>query len=297
MNSNFQVPIIHPPSGRLPTGTAIALCKAAVAILTVISAPVSHWAVAQGIPEPSLVMYGVVRNAQDPDRLRISFGTLTWSFQPVGGGPAFAVTATLTNINDQFSYVLRVPCETEVPGFPVSTNVLRLGSSYTRNSVFFNVTAPATLVDPGQSSFTLAATARGRVERVDLDVSVVLEDADGNGLADAWERLFFGRTGIDPAADPDHDGLSNLAEFKAGTNPTDFQSQFRFVRIAPQAQGVLVEWPSVAGRNYSILRSTDLLTGFQPLSGSRPATPPLNSFLDTTATAPGPYFYLLRLQE
>src|SRR5882672_1937424 len=76
--------------------------------------------VAQGIPEPSLVMYGVVRNTQDRDHLRIVFGSLTWVFQPVGGGPSFAVSATLTNINDQFSYVLRVPCETEVAGFPLS---------------------------------------------------------------------------------------------------------------------------------------------------------------------------------
>src|SRR5262249_36120826 len=55
---------------------------------------------AQGIPEPSLVMYGVVRNTQDIDRLRIVFGNLTWTFQPVGGGPSFAVSAALTNIND-----------------------------------------------------------------------------------------------------------------------------------------------------------------------------------------------------
>ena len=96
------------------------------------SAPFAQWAVAQGIPEPSLVMYGVVRNAEDPDRLRVVFGNLRWVFQPVGGGPAFAVSGALTNINDQFSYVLRVPCETEVPGFPVSTNVLRLGSRYAR---------------------------------------------------------------------------------------------------------------------------------------------------------------------
>ena len=252
---------------------------------------------AQGIPEPSLVMYGVVRNTQDIDRLRIVFGNLTWVFQPAGGGPSFAVSAVLTNINDQFSYVLRVPCETEAPGLPLSTNTLRLGSSFTRSNVFFNVTNRATFVDPGQSSFSLSTTARGRVERVDLDISVVLEDLDGNGLPDLWERLYFGRTGIDPFADPDGDGINNLAEYKAGTNPNDFQSQFRFIRITPQAQGVLVEWSSVTNRFYSILRSPNLLTGFQILSSNRPATPPVNSHLDTTAAPPGPYFYRLRLQD
>jgi hypothetical protein len=252
---------------------------------------------AQGIPEPSLVMYGVVRNVQDPDRLRIVFGNLTWQFQRVGGGAPFVVPASLTNINDQFSYVLRVPCETEIPGFTLSTNALRLGSSYTRGVVFLNATNPATLVDPGQATFSLATTARGLVERVDLDVSVALEDLDGNGLSDAWERLYFGGIGVDPTADPDGDGLSNRAENKAGTNPNDFQSQFRFIRITPQAGNVLVEWSSVANRTYSILRSTDVQTGYQLLGGSHAATPPVNSFLDTTAAPPGPYFYQLRLQE
>jgi hypothetical protein len=252
---------------------------------------------AQGIPEPSLVMYGVVRNSQDPDRLRIVVGNLTWHFQPAGGGPAFAVSATLTNINDQFSYVLRVPCETEIPGFLLSTNALRLGSSYTRGDVFLNGTNRMTLVDPGQASFSLSSTARGRVERVDLDVAVALEDLDGNGLSDAWERLYFGRTGVDPSADPDGDRLNNLAELKAGTNPNDFQSQFKFIRITRQAGGALVEWSSVANRSYSILRSSDVQTGYQLLTSGRQATPPVNSFLDTTAVPPGPYFYILRLQE
>ena len=86
---------------------------------------------AQGIPEPSLVMYGVVRNThpQDPDRLRMVFGSLTWTFQPTAGGAPITVSGALTNINDQFSYVLLVPCESAIPGSSLSSNVLRLDSS------------------------------------------------------------------------------------------------------------------------------------------------------------------------
>lgn len=297
MEPRILAPISEQSSCWLPTCVAVTVCKAALAILTLLTIPISQWAVAQGIPEPSLVVYGVVRNAQDPDRLRVAFGSLTWFFQPAAGGTAFAVTATLTNINDQFSYVLRVPCETDAPGIPPSTNALRLNASYTRSNVFYNGTNRATLIDPLQASFSLSSTARGQIERVDLDISVALEDSDGNGLVDAWERLFFGRIGVDPFADPDHDGLDNLSESKAGTNPNDFQSQFRFIRITRQGGGVLLEWSSVTNRTYSILRSSDLLTGYQPLPGTRPATPPVNSFLDATAAPPGPYFYRLRLQE
>src|SRR5436190_1534576 len=46
-------------------------------------------------------------------------------------------------------------------------------------------------------------------------------DTDGNGLPDGFEAAFFGHLGIDPNADPDGDGESNLSEYRSGTNPTD----------------------------------------------------------------------------
>ena len=306
--SNITAPITHHTSCTFPpcaptilAGSLWASLRGTwlrqLAVVVCLATGLADKVLAQGIPEPSLVMYGVVRNTQDIDRLRMVFGNLTCVFQPAGGGPSFAISTTLTNINDQYSYVLRVPCETDVPGISPSTNVLRLGSSYTRGNVFFNTTNQATLVDPAQASFSLSSTARGRIERVDLNVSVVLQDLDGNGMPEAWERLYFGRTGVDPFADADGDGMNNLAEYKAGTNPNDFQSQFKFVRVATQGPGVLVEWSSVTNRIYSVLRSSDLLSGFQILATNRQATAPVNSYLDTTTTPPGPYFYILKLQE
>lgn len=47
-------------------------------------------------------------------------------------------------------------------------------------------------------------------------------DSDGNGLPDRWEWEKFGQTGIDPAADPDGDGLANLQEYGQGSDPKDF---------------------------------------------------------------------------
>jgi hypothetical protein len=44
-------------------------------------------------------------------------------------------------------------------------------------------------------------------------------DADHNGLPDAWEQKHFGRLGVDPAADPDGDGYTNIEEFLNGTDP------------------------------------------------------------------------------
>jgi hypothetical protein len=48
-----------------------------------------------------------------------------------------------------------------------------------------------------------------------------LADADGNLLGDDWERVFFGRLGVDPWASADGSGFSNLHQYLAGTDPTD----------------------------------------------------------------------------
>lgn len=45
------------------------------------------------------------------------------------------------------------------------------------------------------------------------------DDSDGNGLSDTWEIQYFGQIGVDPAADPDGDGVTNLEEFRLGRNP------------------------------------------------------------------------------
>ncbi|MBI5422957.1 MAG: hypothetical protein HZA32_02645 [Opitutae bacterium] len=43
--------------------------------------------------------------------------------------------------------------------------------------------------------------------------------ATGNLLSDEWERFYFGVTEVDQKADPDGDGLTNLQEYRLGTNP------------------------------------------------------------------------------
>jgi len=47
-------------------------------------------------------------------------------------------------------------------------------------------------------------------------------DTNANGLPDIWELETFGLLDIDPAADPDGDGVSTFDEWQAGTGPLDF---------------------------------------------------------------------------
>lgn len=124
-------------------------------------------------------------------------------------------------------------------------------------------------------------------------------DSDNNGLPDWWELQYFNHlTGTDPAADPDGDGASNLAEFLAGTVPTDAQSAFR-VTAHPPVDGIHVAltWSSAAGRYYRLLRGTNLLTGVDTIMQTNlSATPPLNTFTNTLPAGTPNTFYRLQLE-
>jgi PKD repeat protein len=65
-----------------------------------------------------------------------------------------------------------------------------------------------------------------------------------------WQIQYFGSI-TNPAAaadaDPDGDGQNNMAEFLAGTDPTNSASVFRITSIARQGQGFRITWTTGIG--------------------------------------------------
>ncbi len=141
---------------------------------------------------------------------------------------------------------------------------------------------------------------RGRVRtggRLNLQRMV---DADNNGLPDWWELQYFGHlTGTAPNADTDHDGLSNLAEWVAGTNPTNAASSLSLtVSSAGNSNGIVLRWPSVAGKSYWLERSTNFSTGFaSTIFTNIAATAPTNTEADTITSPGGARFYRVGVEQ
>lgn len=117
-----------------------------------------------------------------------------------------------------------------------------------------------------------------------------LEDADSNGLPDAWEQAFFQHTGVDPNADADGDGSPNLDEYLAGTNPTNAASSLRISSVDVTPGGLVsVKWPSVDYKLYSVQMRSGFAGTWQTLAMDVPATPPSNTF--TNGASPAGAFY------
>jgi hypothetical protein len=291
---------------NIPMNTRAA-CKLALPAALALATFAAHSQSIFGVPEPGLILFGQVRNAAAGNSL-LTYGTLRWTITPSGGGAAITVTVTLTNINDQFSYIVRVPFESVLAGLTLSPGALALSgppANYNRSATigetFAGSQQPATIVAPAIGNFTFGAADRGRIERVDLQVSISFTNTGGDGIPDAWRQQYFGSitntTNSCAACDPDGDGMSNMAEFKAGTNPNDPQSRFAFidVRLDPMG-GIAVRWSSVALNHYTMQRSATVTGGFTDLMIGILATPGTNYIRDATATDVGPYFYRLRVE-
>jgi hypothetical protein len=145
-----------------------------------------------------------------------------------------------------------------------------------------------------------ALTDRGRSERIDLRLGTLPVDSDGDGLADAWELHYFGSLSANPTGDPDGDGVNNLREFRAGTDPTDAASRFEVVEISKAPNGISIMWSSQPDHRYRVRRSATLLAApseYLVVQAGLAATPPMNQFIDTTAGAGAHFFYLIEIEE
>jgi hypothetical protein len=78
-------------------------------------------------------------------------------------------------------------------------------------------------------------------------------------MDDDWEVAYFGNLSRNGSGDFDSDGASDLAEFLAGTDPTNNDSIFRVLTVTPLGGGsTRVMWTGNPSRAYRVEFKDDL---------------------------------------
>jgi len=127
-------------------------------------------------------------------------------------------------------------------------------------------------------------------------------DSDADGLPDWWEDLngldsssSVGDDGVD--GDKDGDGMSNMDEFRAGTDPDD-SDDYLTVVIEPISGGVQVEWTAVPDVNYQLESAEKLVPpDWVEKGGLRTANSTVESDTDYDAGSVTSRFYRVRVKE
>lgn len=131
-----------------------------------------------GIPEPSITLYGKVLN--DTGAL-VTSGELVWSYAPPLGGDPVRISTNLRAVfaeGGPFSYVVELPAERPVAGFPITEDTLQLEAepiAYTRSATVENIEAQ---ID-APTMVNLSIADRGAVDQVDLTVAGIVVEAPG----------------------------------------------------------------------------------------------------------------------
>ncbi len=108
---------------------------------------------------------------------------------------------------------------------------------------------------PDNQTNTLAMDAT-----INFTGNYTFPDVNHNGISDAWEIELFGgvTTNRTVQSDSDHDGMTDYAEFIAGTDPTNAASRFYFTGETIQSNRLVqMQWTVVTNRLYQVFSSSN----------------------------------------
>lgn len=114
-------------------------------------------------------------------------------------------------------------------------------------------------------------------------------DFDSDGMPDGWE-LFYRDPFVagNGNVDPDNDGMTDLQESIAFTDPDDSASSLRILSIAYQTNNTVnLLWTSIPNKRYAVFATTNLTLGaYVPTGGTNTANNFTTSFTDPATNTP-----------
>ncbi|MGD0652100.1 MAG: DUF6259 domain-containing protein [Verrucomicrobiia bacterium] len=137
-----------------------------------------------------------------------------------------------------------------------------------------------------------------------LDVLLIEVDGDsvGDGIPDSWRYQYFGsgtttNSSSCASCDPDGDGLTNLLEFHAGTDPTNSASALRITAIVPVGADMRVYFTSVSGKYYCLERCDFMGGVWTNIVDNIPGTDGIQQATDIGGASRVAGFYRVRLSQ
>jgi hypothetical protein len=187
---------------------------------------------------------GLCRSTAAAQRRSLYFQTDSAFGDPLNWSSATAPPPLMSSLAPNVRFLIEEPVEM-VPS----------GQVQVRGGVWSGAVA---VQEPATDVFLRASDAAGRIANGNLFTVESSADADADGMPDAWEIRYFGTTATLPHADSDGDGLDNLEEFRAGTNPSEPASLLHIQAVRVSGADVVIQFASVAGKAYRLERAQGL---------------------------------------
>ncbi len=174
------------------------------------------------------------------------------------------------------NYMLSVPMDAAVTSDLYTANALMVGTPFK----LYVVSGSTTNLPIQMTGASVLLGKSAKQTRLDLTLGV---DSNGNGIPDAWEKLFLADintnlalTNLNAGVDYAHSGRTLMQEFLLGNHPFNPQGIFDVRLVTSNDGATLLEFTTMFGRSYTALGSSDLKTWTQlsftiPSEGSTPA--------------------------
>jgi PKD repeat protein len=175
----------------------------------------------------------------------------SFSASPTGGAAPLAVTFTDTSVGS------------------ITNRFWSFGDGNTFNTTATNMSH--TYTTPGTDTVMLVVSGPWGVS-TNIQPNCIVVGPIPNP-PEAWQMQYFGCTDCPQAAgtaDPDGDGQNNLAEFLAGTDPTNSASAFCITGVAQEGDDVRITWTTAGGRTNTV----------QGAAGDAPGSYATTNFID-----------------